>query len=62
MVELIKVGERDSKGETTFVEGVSPDQIFVRVWDELFILGREGEMVRLDGVCCKLLPGDSQNL
>lgn len=62
VVELIKVGERDSKGETTFVEGVSPDQIFVRVWDELFILGRVGEMVRLDGVCCKLLPGDSQNL
>lgn len=62
VVELIKVGERDSKGAKTVVEGVSPDQIFVRVWDELFILGRVGEMVRLDGVCCKLLPGDSQNL
>ncbi|MCI5642435.1 hypothetical protein [Chlamydia suis] len=61
VIELIKVGERDSKGEKIFVEGVSPDQTFVRVWDEFFILGQEGEMVRLDGVCCKFLPGDSQN-
>ncbi|UFT38364.1 hypothetical protein FTN64_02460 [Chlamydia trachomatis] len=56
VVELVKAGKIGRNGELLLEEGIDTDQNFVRLWDELFALGRMGELVRLDGFCCKVLP------
>jgi hypothetical protein len=53
VVELVKVGMIGPMGRRG---NVNPGQTLVRLWDELFALGRMGELVRLDGFCCKVLP------
>lgn len=61
VVELVKAGKIGRNGERLLEEGIDTDQNFVRVWDELFILGQRGEVVRLDGFCCKVLPKTSKS-
>lgn len=61
VVELVKAGKIGRNGERLLEEGIDTDQNFVRVWDELFILGQRGEVVHLDGFCCKVLPKTSKS-
>ncbi|MBQ8498372.1 MAG: hypothetical protein IJ490_00955 [Chlamydia sp.] len=58
--ELVRVGRFNAKGEKVLEENVNVKLPFVRVWDELFIFGNEGEVIRLDGFCCKILPIETE--